>query len=470
MCGVVGIVSNGDPVMFDIFLGLRALQHRGKESAGSATYDGLQYFPVRGMGTVAQVFANNGLKQYKGPSGIGHVRYSTTGTSSIENAHPFEGVFCGDLFYLAHNGNLVNTQELIKICAGRGMTHLSGMPLESLTDSALIVALISSSQKTEFYAALSESVRLLRGTFSLVILYKEFVYGVRDVSGNRPLVYAEGRGIGVLASESALSTTLNIRYVREIAPGEIVRMAPAAYPASPHIESVETIYGGSRAFCVFEHIYFLRPDSSFVGLRAQLVRECLGKRLWEEHRDHIDADVVISVPDSGNAAAQGFSLASGIPRRDGLMRSHTERTFNDLYDRREVGLQIKFGIIPEHISGKRVCVVDDSLVRASTMRKIVGVLREAGAAAIYVMISAPLYTDPCYYGIDTYRVKDELAAKRHRGDIEGIRKEIRADKLCYLSTAGLSLVMQEMTGRAGAESEYCMACFTGKYPMPISDV
>lgn len=467
MCGIVGMVSNGANVVHDLFLGNRAQQNRGKESAGLATFDGAIYHVHRGMGRAEVAFKECNLTQFPGTAGISHVRYSTTGASTLANAHPIQNLFRGELFYIAHNGNLVNVSELKLICLKRNFS-IDNPPESPPTDTSFVAALIASSSCNTFESALIETLLLLKGTFSMVVLYRDTVYGIRDSSGNRPLIMAHGRGVLVFASESAVATTLGLRVHSEIEPGSVLAISPSLYPDAPVCRVVGKLPETQQALCVFEPIYFLGPESNFDGMRAQLVREALGRELWNEHKNNVSADVVISVPDSGNAAAQGFSLASGIPRMDGLIRHHEAgRTFNDLYDRREIGLNIKFGIIPEHIMGKRVFVVDDSLVRATTIRKIVRLLKKAGAKEIHVMISSPLYTDPCYYGIDTYRVQNELAARRHHGDINSICDEIDADSLHYLSVEGVKRALVVVSNSADCPVKYCFACFTGKYPIPL---
>jgi amidophosphoribosyltransferase len=469
MCGIVGIVSNGDPVAPDLVFSLRQLQHRGKDSAGIATYDKDDIVVRKGIGTVEIVFGANGIHEIQGTAGIGHVRYSTAGGGTVAHGHPYEGSFLGKKFALGHNGNLVQTESLFERCKRAGYPELQHVSsVEEVTDTQLIVLMIAHSNESNFKMALSSALDSVEGTYSIVALYDGVVYACRDYSGNRPLVIGSGRGISVVVSESAVCDTLGVSFEREISPGEIVSLSPGKYPDKCRMHS-ENLHNSARrqeSLCSFEHIYFLRPDTIFDGKRAQIVRERLGRTLWEEHKHKVkNATAVIPVPDSGLAAAIGFSEASGKPLKQALIRYHySGRTFIDLHDKREKGLQIKFGIVPEHIQGKSVCVVDDSLVRATTMRKIVSMLKGIGGAAeVIVCISAPLYIEPCYYGIDTYRVKNELAAKRHRGDIEGIRKEIGADALYYLSIEGLRSALQDVND----PRRYCYACFTGEYPIPI---
>ncbi len=468
MCGIVGIVSNGDSVAPDLVFSLRQLQHRGKNGAGLVTSDGEEFFSRKGLGTVEVVFGSNGIHEMRGRVGIAHVRYSTTGEGSIAHTHPYEGIFREKKFALAHNGNLVQLEALLVRLQSKGYPELAAIrSIEEISDTQLITLMLTHSEEGTFLDALRSVLNSVQGTYSIVALYDGQVYACRDHSGNRPLVIGSGRGISVVVSESAVCDTLGIRMEREVAPGEVVILTPGIYPkhCTNTSDKLFNRSGANQAHCSFEHIYFLRPDSVFDGKRAQIVRENLGRALWKEHKDKIGGvTAVVPVPDSGLAAGIGFSEESGIPLTQALIRYHySGRTFIDLHDKREKGLQMKFGLIPEHVNGKNIFVLDDSLVRATTMRKLVSMAKDAGAARVDVGISSPLYIEPCHYGIDTYRVHNELAAKRHRGDVEGIRKEIRADGLYYLSVDSLQKVLAD----SAAPNRYCYACFTGKYPIPI---
>lgn len=457
MCGIIGAVSSRGDVAPDIYIGLWTLQHRGQESAGIVVRGADGYHAKKGMGTVDTVFfGDRALSGLKGGSGIGHTRYSTTGGSTGENVQPVEGCFRGVPFWLSHNGNLVRYGAL-KTELERG-----GYRFKTTTDTEVIAALVGRSSAHRFEDALSEALAAVEGTYALVALYDERVVGVRDPAGNRPLVIGAGEGLTVLASESATCDVLDILTLRDVAPGEMVVIDSAAgnwyrYRTVPAAEK----------FCIFEFVYFLRPDSRFLGRGAQAVRERMGRFLWREAP--VDADIVISVPDSGNCAAEGVAMESGLPLKMlGIFRSHyVGRTFIEpIGPKRARELNIKFNPIADIVRGKRLVVVDDSIVRANVAKKVVGLLREKGAKEIHMRISSPPYCHPCHYGIDTYRVEDELAGRRHRGDVELIRQEIGADTLHYLS---LEKLKEAVSGGGAGDCEvgFCDACFTGDYPIPV---
>ena len=454
MCGIVGMVSTQE-VSKRLYLGLWSLQHRGKESAGIVTYDGITYHEQREMGTVEVALdGQKKLSCLRGKSGIGHVRYSTTGGSSIENVQPIVGSFRGVPFWIAHNGNLVNVEEWKPSCEELGYSFCT------TTDTEVIAALIHFSQKPNFESALVEALKKISGTYSLVILYLNTVYGVRDASGNRPLIYGcnPTKDTFMLASETATCDVLGFKFVREICPGEIFKLGGSFLSSS-----VADLPQSEKKFCLFEYIYFQRPDSILMGRRIQLAREAMGRALWFEQP--VDADIVVAVPDSGNAAAKGLAKASGLSLEDAFLRSHyIGRTFIEpIKDQREEKLRIKLNIIPEIVAGMRVVVVDDSIVRATVAKRVVQMLREAGAAEIHFRVSSPPYQYPCYYGIDTYKVVDDLVAKRHAGDIELIRKEIGADSLYHLSLEGVKKAVIAVGVEPLAQGDFCDACFTGDY-------
>ncbi len=453
MCGIIGAYSQ-DEVSIELYIGLWALQHRGKESAGIATFlddRGGTCCLEKAMGTVETVFGDHTLSRLRGKSGIGHVRYSTTGKSLAENAQPIEASFRGKPFFIAHNGNLVRYAVLRNTLAEQGYVF------RTASDTEVIAALISVSQAEHFEDALREALTRVEGTYSLVLMHEGKVFGVRDSSGNRPLVIGEGHGTILFASESAACDVLELMTIRDVAPGEIVVIDPVYqnwYSLKPG--------AGTGKPCIFEAVYFLRPDSLFRGERAQLLRERMGRLLWNEAP--VDADAVVPVPDSGNFAAAGLSKASGIPFEMALFRSHyVGRTFIEpIVKERRRRNRIKLNIIPEIVERKRIILVDDSIVRATVMRRVIRQLREARANEIHVRISSPMYRYPCFYGIDTYRVEGELIARRHNGDCELIRREIGADSLHYLS---LEHLREAATGRI--PSDFCDACFTGAYHIPI---
>lgn len=463
MCGVIGLVSRVADAAEDIYAGLWSLQHRGKESAGIATFDGSKYFVKKDMGTVEIVFGDQALISLKGQSGIGHVRYSTTGGSTIDNAHPIEGFFRGSPFWVAHNGNLVGVEKIKNECAALGYVF------QTNTDTEMIAALICYSQKEKFEDALKEALSLVKGTYALTVLYKNNVYGARDKTGNRPLCIGFGRGIFVLASESATCDVLGVEFLRDVYPGEIVTLNKDPFCVQfDKILEPPQLHINNQKPCLFEYVYFLRPDSIFNGRRAQLVREEMGKRLWQESK--VSADIVVAIPDSGNFAASGVSQESGLPLVAALFRSHyVGRTFIEpLHERREKGLRIKLNIIPELVSGKRVVVVDDSIVRSTVIKRVIKMLREAQAKEIHVRVSSPPYKYPCYYGIDTYKVGEKLIASR-LGDIEEIRKEIGADSLAYLSLDSLKKAVSQFRNDELNKENFCDACFSGNYHIPIKE-
>ncbi|OHA07803.1 MAG: amidophosphoribosyltransferase [Candidatus Sungbacteria bacterium RIFCSPLOWO2_01_FULL_47_10] len=466
MCGLIGVVAEDGSVSVseELYAGLWSLQHRGKESAGIVTYGGLQYRDRREMGTVDVVFRNNHLSELSGNAGIGHVRYSTAGASCPENVQPIEGVYRSTPFWIAHNGNLTNTRELRDECMRRGYFF------RTTTDTEVIAALIYFNERYDFLDAVRSALSRIRGTYSLVLLYKDSVYGIRDSSGNRPLVYGERRGIRVIASESVACDVLGIPYVADFSAGMIRKITPG------HAGALFPVSAGSvlqlpeaKKFCIFEYVYFSRPDARFDGRRVKAAQRQMGRNLWRE--SPVDADVVVPVLDSGKYAAEGFSRESGIPMEESLFRSHyVGRTFIEpLQERREKGMQIKFNPIAEEVSGKRVAVVDDSIVRATAAKKVTHLLRKAGAQEVHLRISSPPYRHPCYYGIDTYRIEGELIAKRHNGNIEEIRKEIGVDSLGYLSLAGLVRSILEVSGKKSQlrENNFCHACFSGEYHIRV---
>ncbi|KKS38953.1 MAG: amidophosphoribosyltransferase [Candidatus Sungbacteria bacterium RIFCSPLOWO2_12_FULL_41_11] len=465
MCGILGIVSESGEVSQDIYAGLWSLQHRGKEGAGIATYDGNVYHEKRGMGTVEVVFGGEVLSGLLGKIGIGHVRYSTAGGSTLENVQPIQGLFKSVPFWIAHNGNLTNTKKLRQECVKQGYFF------RTTTDTEIIASLIYFNESFGFEEALYRALSRVEGTYALVVLYKDVIYGMRDLTGNRPLVYGEGRGIKVLASESATCDVLGMKYLFDVRPGEIIVMKQGslsgAYGDQMFCSTAEAFQ--KQKFCVFEYVYFLRPDSIFDGRRAQRVREEMGRNLWRESA--VDADIVVPVPDSGNFAACGLAKEAGLPIEMALFRSHyVGRTFIEpLQERREKGMRIKLNVIPELVEGKRVVVVDDSIVRSTVIKRVINMLREAGAREIHTRISSPPYKYPCYYGIDTYRVENELIAKRLNGDVEAIRKEIGADSLHYLSLEGLRRSVMEVPGNKLKANNFCDACFSGNYHIPLKD-
>lgn len=453
MCGIVGIISREEPAAPWVYAGLWSVQNRGQESAGIATWDGKEYREIRGMGTVGQVFNDKILTQLDGRAGIGHVRYSTAGSSTLQNAQPIAGEFRGEKFWIAHNGNLPGAGTLRKELLNCGYKFTTSPE----TDTEVIAAGISLSPKTSFEDALHETLGRIRGTYCLAILHKDKVYGVRDQTGNRPLLVGRGDKHMMLASESAAFDTLSIPLARDVAPGETVMLDQATHNWC----TIRRLKPEPQP-CIFEYVYFLRPDSVWDGTLAYEVRETMGKFLWRDYP--VEADAVVAVPDSGNPAGAGLSGESGIPLVGALFRFHyAGRTFTGpIQEARLKRIRLKLNVIPKLVAGKRLIVVDDSIVRANVTLRVVEMLRRAKAKEIHLRITSPPYLHPCHYGIDTGRVAGELISARHKGDVEKIRREIGADSLRYLSLERLA----EAVGRK--VDSVCTACFSGKYHIPLS--
>lgn len=454
-CGVVGIYAPDEEVSKLAYYALFALQHRGQESAGIAVSEGERILAYKEMGLVAQVFDENTLNALTGKLAIGHVRYSTTGSSLWENAQPI----CRDngrvdesdglAVALAHNGNLVNTLALL--------AELNTMkaPLGRMgsTDSDLIAELIVRSGKPTVEEAILETLPKLKGAFTLVMMDEKRVFGARDPHGLRPLVLGRLAHGYALASETCALDTIGATFLREIEPGEMVVIDDAGVRTIRYAEATPNL-------CVFEFVYFARPDSILYGKNVQKTRYQMGMKLAQEAP--CDADLVMPVPDSGRGAAAGFAAASGIPYTDGFVKNaYVGRTFiQPSQTIRKQGIATKLNPIKEIIEGKRLVVVDDSIVRGNTTRRIVRMLRNAGAREVHVRISSPPIHDPCFYGIDTAN-KDELIASTKT--VEEIRQHIEADSLAYLSEEGM-LAATEVPSE-----KFCTACFSSNYPIPIPE-
>ncbi len=442
-CGVFGVLAPGHDVARLAYFGLYALQHRGQESAGIATCEGGHITTLRELGLVSQVFDEQKLQALSGDMAIGHVRYSTTGGGAWENAQP---VWRSDRreVALAHNGNLTNAIELYKELRERGLSF------RGTSDSEIIAALLSSSEADTIEDAVAEVMPRLQGAYSTVVMTKHAVVAFRDPHGVRPLSLGELDGRHVVASESCAFDIIGARLLREIEPGELVSLTERG------LEVREAVPSGEPARCVFEHIYFSRPDTRLEGRVLQQVRGRMGEILWREAP--VDADLVISVPDSGNPAANGFARASGIPQDDGLIKNrYVARTFiQPGQELRKHGLRMKFNPLPEIVADRRVVVVDDSIVRGNTTRQIVGMLKDAGAREVHLRISAPPIRHPCHYGIDMSTREEMIAHGRTVGEIA---RELKADSLAYLSMEG---VYEAVGTPAG---DHCDACFTGDYPL-----
>ncbi len=449
-CGVFGIYAPGRDVARLTYFGLFSLQHRGQESAGIATAPrGGGIMAIREQGLVAQVFNEHMLRSLVGDMAIGHVRYSTTGSSEWENAQPI--VRDDDrTLALAHNGNLINAVELHSELRDRGV------PFRSTSDSEIIAAMLATTGAAKLEDAVAAVLPRLRGAFSTVVMTDESVVAFRDPHGLRPLaigVIDEEPGVKpvyCVASESCAFDLIGARYLRDVDPGEVVTLS------ADGLHSRIVAPGQRRAFCVFEYIYFARPDTRMGGKRLQVTRSKMGEILWREAP--VEADVVIAIPDSGNAAARGVARASGLPQDDGFIKNrYVARTFiQPGQELRRHGLRLKFNPLPEVVEGKRLVVVDDSIVRGNTMPQIVKMLRDAGASEIHLRISSPPIKHPCHYGIDM-STREEMIA--HGRTVDEIAAELGADSLHYLSLAGV----YEAVG--GTRGTHCDACFSGDYPL-----
>ncbi|PLX71722.1 MAG: amidophosphoribosyltransferase [Denitrovibrio sp.] len=439
-CGVAGVFANEDAANL-VYLSLYALQHRGQEGAGIAVSNRSEMKYEKGMGLVADIFSEAKLEGLAGDIAIGHNRYSTTGISELANTQPITVTINAGQISLAHNGNIVNAEEI------KNELVRQGAIFNSSSDSEVIVHLIAKSKKEDLVESIIHSLRQLNGAFSLLVMTNDKLIGVRDPMGMRPLVLGKLKNGYILTSESCALDLIEATMVREIEPGEMVIIDENG------LESIFPFEKTDPKPCVFEHIYFARPDSFIFGDSVYDVRKRMGKKLAEE--DNIEADVVIPVPDSGVVATLGYYEESGIPFQMGLMRNHyVGRTFIEPSQSiRHFGVKIKLNPVRSVIEGKRVVVVDDSIVRGTTSRKIVKMLREAGAKEVHMRISSPPTTFPCFYGIDT-PTRKELIASTH--NVEEIRKYITADSLSYLSLEGL----MECVNGGG----YCHACFSGQYP------
>ncbi len=451
MCGVFGVWGNEEASHLT-YLGLHALQHRGQESAGIVATDGETLYSHRRMGRVADVFAAKDLDRLPGASAIGHVRYSTTGGSVLKNAQPFAVELAGASVAIAHNGNLTNTDAL------RAELEAAGAIFHSTIDTELIVHLLARTPGASMLERVRKVLRRLEGSYSLLIMTPHQLIAARDPHGFRPLVLGRLKNAHVLSSESCALRLVEASLVREVEPGELL-VADADGLQSHRLDQDAAV---EPRQCVFEHIYFARPDSELFGQGVYDVRKAIGRRLAQEFPVE-NADVVIPVPDSGVAAALGYAQASGLPYELGLIRSHyAGRTFIEPASSiRNFGVKLKLSPVEAVIRDKVVVVVDDSIVRGTTSRKIVRMLKEAGAREVHMRIACPPTTNPCYYGIDTPN-KGELIASSHTTD--EIARYLTADSLAYLSIEGLRRSVD------GGERRFCDACFTGRYPVPIPGV
>ncbi len=441
-CGVFGIYGHPEAANLT-YLGLYALQHRGQESAGIACANGKTIHLEKAMGLVADVFSEARLRRLPGETAIGHVRYSTTGSSQLKNAQPFlAGTHRGSLA-LAHNGNLINALRV------QAELESQGSVFSSTSDTEVILHLVARSRAGTLVDAAAEALSQLQGAYSLALMNEKQLLGVRDPRGFRPLSLGQLKESYVLASESCAFDLIGATFVRDLDPGEFLLIDESG------VHSYFPLPVATPAMCIFEHVYFARPDSLVYGQPVSRVRKELGRSLAQEAP--ADADVVIAVPDSGIYAALGYGQELGLPYEQGMVRNHyVGRTFIEPQRSiRHFGVKVKLNAVREVLEGKRIVVVDDSIIRGTTSRKIVFMLRSAGAREVHMRISSPPTSWPCYYGIDT-PTRRELIASSH--SVEEIRRYIGADSLAYLSLKGLLLAV-------GKENGYCAACWTGQYPV-----
>ncbi|MBX2986420.1 MAG: amidophosphoribosyltransferase [Bdellovibrionaceae bacterium] len=449
-CAVFGIWNHPEASRL-AYLGLYAMQHRGQESAGIVSLDQGQHIHHKGLGLVGDVFRDADLERLRGEAAVGHVRYSTTGQNLLTNAQPLTAMLLNGPIAVAHNGNIVNSEVL------RRELKAQGSIFHCTSDTEIILHLLSKHPSNDLIRALKDSVKTLEGAFSLAVMSHDKLVAVRDPYGFRPLVLGrkqrdDGGWARVVASETCAFDLIGAEFEREIAPGEIFWIDENG----EHSERFAEL--NRSAHCVFEHIYFARPDSVVFGRSVYGSRKNFGRELARENP--VEADLVVPVPDSGVAAALGYSSESGIPFELGIIRNHyVGRTFiQPQQSIRDFGVKIKLNPQSAVIKGKRVIVIDDSLVRGTTSRKIVNLIRQAGAAEVHLRIACPPTTGPCYYGVDTPK-KSQLIAAQHSQ--EEIRSFVGADSLAYLSIEGLFKATQ------GGHNQFCAACFDGEYPTPL---
>ncbi|MBI4186499.1 MAG: amidophosphoribosyltransferase [Chloroflexi bacterium] len=444
-CGVFGVYAPGEDVARLTFFGLFALQHRGQESAGIATSDGSRLHVYADMGLVSQVFNEDALDLLRGDIAIGHNRYSTTGSSRIINAQPILAGKGAESIAVAHNGNIVNAAHLRQELAEQGHTFRTS------TDTEVIANLILSSTEKDWVCRIRYAMRRLQGAYSMVMLTPDRLFGIRDPLGMRPLCLGAINGHWVIASESCALDHIGASFSRELEPGEIVSIGE---------EGVESYREKTdrRATCIFEYIYFARPDSVINGRLLYPARQAMGEKLAEEYP--VEADMVMGVPDSATAAGIGYSRRSGILLSEGLLKNrYVGRTFIQPDQRiRDLGVKLKFNPLPQMLNGKRLVVVDDSIVRGTTTPQVVRLLRQAGAKEVHMRICAPPIRYPCFFGVDMASRRELIAAQK---SIPEIRDWIGADSLGYLSLDGL------IEAVALPRDIFCLACFTGHYPIPV---
>ena len=442
-CGVFGIAGHPDAANLT-YLGLYALQHRGQESAGIASSDGKRVSLSRAMGYVADCFDEEKLNELSGSLAIGHVRYSTAGESNLVNAQPILIDCSHGEISLCHNGNIVNATEL------RQQLVREGSIFQTSSDTEVILHLYARSQAVTAEDAIIESVSQIRGAFSIVMLTKDKLIAVRDPHGFRPLAVGRLGDATVVCSETCALDLIGATYIRDVEPGEVLVISKSG------MRSYKPFAEASPAHCIFEHVYFARPDSYVFGQSVNEVRTELGRELAREAA--VDADVVVPIPDSGVCAALGYAEESGVPFKMGLIRNHyVGRTFiNPQQAIRHFKVKVKLNPVKSILEGKRVLLIDDSIIRGTTSQKIVRMIRAAGASEVHMRISCPPTISPCYYGIDTPRRSELIGSSK---SVEDIREFLNADSLSYLSLEGM---LSSVGLRARS---YCTSCFTGKYPV-----
>jgi amidophosphoribosyltransferase len=448
MCGVFGIYGHPEAANMT-YLGLHALQHRGQESAGIVTTDGEALYAHRAMGLVQDAFTQDQLGKLPGRVAIGHARYSTTGSSHIKNAQPIAVDYAHGSLAVCHNGNLTNAEEL------RSELEARGSIFQSDSDTEVFVHLVAVSKEIAFEDRIADALRRVKGAYSLLFLTEDSIIAVRDPMGIRPLclgILPSSKDAHVIASEPCAFDLIGAEYVRDVEPGEMVIIDGAG------MRSVRPLGPAPQRACIFEYVYFARPDSKLGGRSVYDVRKAFGRTLAREHP--VEADVVIPVPDSGVPAAIGYASERNLPFEMGLIRSHyVGRTFIEPQQSiRHFGVRLKLNPVEPVLRGKRVVVIDDSIVRGTTSRKIVKMVRDAGAREVHLRISSPPTQWPCYYGIDT-PTRRELIASSH--SVDEIARYVTADSLSYLSLEG-------MVAAVGGDGTYCHACFSGQYAIPFT--
>ena len=446
-CGVVGVYGHPEAANL-VYLGLYALQHRGQESAGIVASTHAKMHLELGMGLVADIFDPGRLLKLPGPLAIGHNRYSTAGKSELVNAQPCMINYAAGSLALAHNGNLVNAKTIRKELGSKGAIF------QSTNDSEVIVHLMAQAKSENFVDRAAEALRQVSGAYSLVLMTENELLAARDPHGFRPLCLGKLDGAYIIASETCVMDLIEAEFIREVEPGELILINENGLQSFFPFKKVESKY------CVFEHIYFARPDSFLFGEHVYAARKEMGRAMAQE--SPADVDLIVPVPDSGVVSAMGFAEESGIPFEMGLIRNHyVGRTFIEPQSQiRNFGVKLKLNAVKNLISGKRLAIIDDSIVRGTTSRKIVKMLLEAGAKEVHLRISSPPILHSCFYGIDTPH-KEELIAHSH--SLEETRKYLGADSLQYLSIKKMLEVLQN------GENKFCSACFDGNYPVPITD-